>query len=97
MIEGLSVPWSEMGVVTLVVIFAIGLGTGRLFTKRQYDDAIHDRDEWRAESRIKDQQLATKDEQIDEKDKQLQHMGEVGRTVDAIMRALQRSSREETQ
>lgn len=45
----------------------------------------HDRDEWRAESRIKDTQIA-------EKDKQLSHMGEVGKTVESTMRALQEAA-----
>lgn len=58
-----------LGVVGVVVLVGLGLATGRLFTKRQYDEAVHDRDEWRAESRIKDQQIA-------EKDTQIRHMSE---------------------
>lgn len=71
-----------IGVVGLVIVFAFGLATGRLFTKRQYDEVIHDRDEWRAESRLKDAQIA-------EKDRQLEHMEQVGRTVEQFTRGLQ--------
>jgi hypothetical protein len=45
----------------------------------------HDRDEWRAESRIKDTQIA-------EKDKQLDHLKEVGHAVNAVMRAVQKGA-----
>ena len=41
-------------VVTLVCWL---LFTGRLVTRRENDNTIHDRDQWRAESRIKDQQF----------------------------------------
>lgn len=57
------------------------LATGRLSTRNVLD-------EWRAESRTKDEQLAEKDRQLAEKDRQLAHLAEVGRTVDAIMRSL---------
>jgi hypothetical protein len=79
--EGISLDPSSIGVVGLCVFFVISLGTGRLYTRRQYDEAIHDRDEWRTESRLKDAQIA-------EKDDQLRHLGEVGRNVLAIMQAL---------
>lgn len=65
----------------LVAVFVILIYRGDLVPRRTYDDKCHDSSEWRAESRIKDAQLA-------EKDRQLQHMAEVGRTVDAIMRAM---------
>jgi uncharacterized protein HemX len=87
-IEGLPIEalGNGIGAIGLVVLFALALGTGRLFIKRQYDEAIHDRDEWRAESRVKDAQIA-------EKDTQLRHMAEVGKNFDAIMRALQEAAR----
>lgn len=86
----------------LLCLFLIGfyraMANGRLVTRREADGieeaaaraverAEHDRDEWRAEGRIKDAQLA-------EKDQQLAHMAEVGQLVRDIMRALQRTSRE---
>ena len=86
----------------LLCLFLIGfyraMSNGRLITRREADGieeaasqaverAEHDRDEWRAEGRIKDAQIA-------EKDQQLAHMAEVGQLVRDIMRALQRTSRE---
>lgn len=64
MIEGLPLDAANgLGVVGVCVLIVIGFATGRIFTKRQYDDVIHDRDEWRAESRIKDQQVLELTEQ----------------------------------
>ena len=81
-IEGIGVvDPSSVGVVGLCVLFVLALGRGWIVTRREANDIRHDRDEWRAESRLKDAQLA-------EKDKQLGHMGEVGRTVDHVMRSL---------
>lgn len=87
MIEGVPIGAliNGVGVVGVVIIVGWMVATGRLVTRREHADAIHDRDEWRAECRIKDQQIA-------EKDAQLRHMAEVGRTVDAIMRSIQRGS-----
>lgn len=64
----------------LIVLFWL-LATGRIATRNTVDDARHDRDEWRTEARIKDQEIA-------EKNRQLAHLAEVGRTVDAVLRAL---------
>ncbi|WP_243061125.1 hypothetical protein [Nocardioides sp. SR21] len=81
-IDGIGLPQVGLGsgwaVMVLMMVFIM---RGTLVPRRTLEDALHDRDEWRAESRIKDAQLA-------EKDEQLRHMGEVGRTVDQIMRAL---------
>jgi hypothetical protein len=71
-----------LSTVGLVILFALGLATGRLFTRRQYDEVTHDRDEWRTESRLKDAQIA-------EKDVQLRHLAEVGKTVEQLARGLQ--------
>ena len=80
-------PLEGIGVVGIVILIGWLIASGRLVTRREADKIEHDRDEWRAESRLKDAQIA-------EKDRQLEHMGEVGRLVQDIMRALQRSSRE---
>lgn len=64
----------------LIVLFWL-LVTGRIATRNTVDDVRHDRDEWRTEARIKDQEIA-------EKNRQLDHLAEVGRTVDAVLRAL---------
>lgn len=88
-----------LGVVSLVAVFGLLLAVGRLYTKGQVDrmekaanaaieKAEHDRDEWRAESRIKDTQLSAKDAQITEKDKQLRAMGEVADLQHDVLSAL---------
>lgn len=69
------------GVAGLLVVLFWLIATGRLVTRRELEKAEHDRDEWRTESRIKDQQIQVKDDQLD-------HLAEVGRTVDAVLRAL---------
>lgn len=82
-----------LGTVAVVLAGAWFLFTGRVVTRREVeqmqrnhdrelDDIAHDRDEWRAESRIKDQQIA-------EKDEQLGHLEEVGRTVAQVMSGVQ--------
>lgn len=80
-LDGLPLDFDRISAVGLVLLFAAGLATGRLFTKRQYDEVAHDRDEWRAEGRLKDQQ-------IDEQSLQLRYMAEVGRTMEAILTAV---------
>lgn len=73
--------------------------TGKVYVAAQVDRemaaaamalerAEHDRDEWRAEGRIKDTQIALKDEQ-------LRFMGEVGKTQEAVLSTLQRLARGE--
>lgn len=74
-----------IGVVGVVLLVFWLLWSGRLVTKRELDNIAHDRDEWRAESRIKDQQLQIKDDQLD-------HLAEVGRTVDSILHAIKRGT-----
>lgn len=64
-----------LGVAVLLIL------TGRLVPRRTYDDLMHDRNEALTSSRIKDTQIA-------EKDRQIEHLIEVGRTVEAIMRAI---------
>lgn len=64
MIDGLPVSVANgVGVVAVVLLLGWMLATGRLFTRRQYDDAAHERDEWRAECRIKDQRISDLTEQ----------------------------------
>jgi hypothetical protein len=81
-----GLPWPAITAATggwvLTVAFVYSLIRGRVVPRTTLDDAIHDRDEWRAESRIKDAQIA-------EKDKQLGHLEEVGHTVEQLARGLQ--------
>lgn len=80
-------PWQAFSVATggwlLVAGFVVAMMRGRLVPRSSLDDAIHDRNEWRAESRIKDQQIATKDQQ-------LSHLSEVGETQKSLLHALGR-------
>jgi len=76
-----------LGVVGVVLILGWLLASGRLVTRREHEATVHDRDEWRAESRIKDQQIR-------ERDEQLRHLSEVGETVEAIMRSIQTRAQE---
>lgn len=84
--DGVGIPQVGLGsgwaVLLVVVVFIL---RGSLVPRRSLDDVIHDRDEWRAESRVKDAQLA-------EKDEQLRHMSEVGRTVEAVLGALKENA-----
>lgn len=86
MLDGLPVGIIDgLGTVGVVITVGFLIFTGRLVPRRTYDDMVHDRDQWRAESRIKDAQ-------IDVKDEQLAHLGEVGRTVEALASAIQRAA-----
>ena len=102
MIEGVPVSvLNGVGVVGLVVIFGWLLATGRLVTSREVErietsarealeKAEHDRDEWRAESRIKDAQIGVKDEQIRERDRQISALSEVGDLLTDLFRTMKR-------
>ena len=82
MIDGIGLPQVGLGSGwALIVLVVVLILRGDLVPRRTYEDKVHEANEWRTESRIKDSQLA-------EKDKQLSHMGEVGRTVDRVMRSL---------
>ena len=78
-----------VGVVAVVLIVGWLMWTGRLVTRREVERVEHDRDEWRAESRIRDAEVA-------EKNKQLEHVAEVGITMKAVLGALQKLNHEDT-
>lgn len=65
----------------LVAGFVTAMWRGKVVPRSSLDDALHDRDEWRTESRIKDQQIS-------EKDFQLQHLAEVGETQKSVLSSL---------
>lgn len=75
-----------LGVVGVVVLMAWLVITGKLVPRNIYLDKVR-------ESEEKGRALATKDEQLAEKDIQLTELAEVGRTVDAVMRAVQQNAR----
>lgn len=74
--------WALFGFAGLAVL------KGWLVPRKTHEDTLHDRDEWRAESRIKDAQVA-------EKDKQLGHLAEVGETQKSVLTALARLAGQE--
>lgn len=82
-------PWQTFSVASagwlLVALFVTAMWKGKIVPRTSLDDALHDRNEWRAESRIKDAQLA-------EKDVQLRHLGEVGETQKAVLSSLTKLS-----
>lgn len=94
-----NVPWGQFSVATggwlLVGGFVFAILRGRLVPRSSLDDAIHDRNNWMAESRIKDVQISTKDEQIATKDRQLDHLAEVGEIQKSILRSLGRNDPQE--
>ena len=84
MIDGIPLNvLNGIGVVGICVLILLALARGWLVTGRELANVVHDRDEWRTESRIKDQQIA-------EQAAQLEHLAEVGRTVEQLARGLQR-------
>lgn len=72
--------WAAFLLLAFLVLRAIVKGD--LIPRSTHDEKIHEANEWRAESRIKDAQIA-------EKDRQLAHMGEVGRLMKAVLAAIQ--------
>lgn len=91
MIDGIPVGLLDgIGVVGVVLLVGLGLAVGRLFTKRQYDDVAHDRDEWRTEARLKDQRIA---ELIEQNNILLR---DIAPAMTDFMQALQRAGKERT-
>jgi len=86
-------PWQAFSVASagwlLVAAFVTAIIKGALVPRSALDDVMHDRAEWRTESRIKDQQ-------IQEKDEQLKHLAEVGETQKAVLSSLARLTGQET-
>lgn len=71
-----------LGTVGLCVLFVFSLAKGWVVTRRELEQAHHETNEWRAESRIKDQHIAEQDEQI-------KLLSEVGHTVEQLFSELQ--------
>ena len=63
MTEIIGIPISAVAPSALAGIAVLLVLTGYLIPKRTHDEAIHDRDEWRSESRVKDQQILELTEQ----------------------------------
>lgn len=103
-VDGLNLSFVGLGTGWLVALwFVIALLRGKLLTEsshtrelaraeadhvREVDRVEHDRTEWRAESRIKDAQMAEMNSQLEERDKQIAAMADLGRTVESVMIAV---------
>jgi hypothetical protein len=59
----IGIPVSALAPSAIAGLAVLLVLTGRLIPKRTHDEATHDRDEWRAESRVKDQQILELTEQ----------------------------------
>ena len=58
MIDGIPIALlNGAGAAGLVLLIGWLIATGKWVPRRTYDDKCHESDEWRAESRLKDQQL----------------------------------------
>lgn len=57
MTEILGIPVGALAPSALAGIAVLLVLTGYLIPKRTHDEVTHDRDEWRTESRVKDQQI----------------------------------------
>lgn len=79
MIEGIPVVPAGLGAFGLMCMVAILVG--RLVPRRNIDDVLHDRDEWRAAHRISESARVEQQQQVDEL---LEH----ARTTDALIRAI---------
>lgn len=66
----------------IVAVGVYAMMRGRIVPRSSLDDLIHDRDEWRAESRLRDQEVA-------EKNEQLRHLAEVGLTMKQVLSTVQ--------
>lgn len=77
---GIGSGWMLVGVAVWM------LYTGRLIPKRMHDEKVHEANEWRTESRIKDQQIA-------ELSDSLRTLGgEMAPLVETTMRQIQKRS-----
>lgn len=63
MTDLVGIPVSVLAPSALCGLFVLFVFTGQLIPKRSHDEVVHDRNEWRTESRIKDQQIAELTEQ----------------------------------
>jgi hypothetical protein len=84
-----TIPWDIIRTGSpwiLVSAFVLLVYRGNLVPRSTLEDANHEKNEWKTESRIKDQQITELHEHV-------RLLSEVGKTVDAIMRSIQRNAR----
>lgn len=90
MIDGIPIQFLGIGSGWLIVaVGVLGLLRGTVVPRRTYDDALHDRDEWRAAHRISESARA-------EAVGQVQELLEHARTTDAFIRSLPNPRREDS-
>lgn len=63
MTELIGIPVSTLAPAALCGIFVLLVFFGRLVPRTTYDDKVHEADQWRTESRVKDQQILELTEQ----------------------------------
>ena len=63
MTELIGIPVSALAPGAIAGLAVLLVLTGWLVPKRTHDEVTHDRDEWRSESRVKDQQILELTEQ----------------------------------
>jgi len=90
--EWLAAHGDQLGVVGLAVFgcvgFVVALAKGWIFTAPQYRELAHDRNEWRAESRIKDVVIERLGEEAAERNEQLRHAREGAELAKAVVAAV---------
>ena len=84
-----GIPIGALTPVGLVGVGVILIFTGLLVPRRNLRDVEHDRDEWRAEGRIKDQHIA----ELTEQNNIL--LREIGPTMTSFLRTFQPHRRDE--
>lgn len=81
-VGGVPINVDGISTVGLVVLFGLALARGWLFTKRQYDEVVHDRGEWRTAHRISE---AARLEMLEHQ----RASAEAAATTNQLMRGLQ--------
>lgn len=85
MTELVGIPVSVLAPSALCGLFVLLVFTGQLIPKRTHDEVVHDRNEWRAESRVKDQQVVELQEQ------NAKMLNAFGPTLTDFLRSLRRA------
>lgn len=85
MTDIIGIPVSVLAPGALAGLAVLLILTGHLVPKRTHDEVTHDRDEWRSESRVKDQQILELTEQNNKM------LNAFGPTLTDFLRSLRRA------
>lgn len=85
-LDGLQIPLEVLTPSALVGLAVLLVLTGRLVPRRTYDDKCHEAEQWRAESRIKDQQI----HELTEQNTGLLH--DFGPTILSLMQGIRKTA-----